>query len=269
MTPWIFSDTPLNSAHTCVTSHTFTLLRLSCSVPHDWLILLMPQWIFLHCTLSHPPQQTEGVKGYAYWVCSTLLDKSNRNTELYRYNIVQMNAVSAAQVALSKYTGTAAACVIPHAHPPVFVHGVMCSSCILCDLFPPERIQSDPDAFIMLGYLNEHLQLRRQALQAYQRWRAHEVMMNLLYCFLLAHYLPVFMSNLNSLSSELLNCFSPCLLQNNWHSLWAATDVLCGNIHHCHQCLFPYAVFDFEYCCTDQQRVFRQSKGRKLKEMYW
>lgn len=78
----------------------------------------------------------EGVKGYAYWVCSTLLDKSNRDSELYRYNIVQMNAISAAQVALSKYT---------------------------------ERIQSDPVAFIMLGYLNEHLQLKRQALQAYQR----------------------------------------------------------------------------------------------------
>ncbi|XP_055367212.1 tetratricopeptide repeat protein 37 isoform X2 [Betta splendens] len=78
----------------------------------------------------------EGVKGYAYWVCSTLLDKSNRDSELYRYNIVQMNAISAAQVALSKYT---------------------------------ERIQSDPCAFLMLGYLNEHLQLKRQALQAYQR----------------------------------------------------------------------------------------------------
>ncbi|KAK2837420.1 hypothetical protein Q5P01_014632 [Channa striata] len=78
----------------------------------------------------------EGVKGYAYWVCSTLLDKSNRDSELYRYNIVQMNAISAAQVALSKFT---------------------------------ERIQSDPDAFIMLGYLNEHLQLKRQAVQAYQR----------------------------------------------------------------------------------------------------
>ncbi|XP_015228816.1 PREDICTED: tetratricopeptide repeat protein 37 [Cyprinodon variegatus] len=78
----------------------------------------------------------EGVKGYAYWVCSTLLDKTNRDSELYRYNIVQMNAVSAAHVALCKYT---------------------------------ERIQSDPDAFIMLGYLNEHLQLKRQALQAYRR----------------------------------------------------------------------------------------------------
>uniref|UniRef100_A0A8C5IAR0 Tetratricopeptide repeat domain 37 n=1 Tax=Gouania willdenowi TaxID=441366 RepID=A0A8C5IAR0_GOUWI len=77
----------------------------------------------------------EGVKGYAYWVCSTLLDKTNRSSELYCYNIVQMNAISAAQVALSKYT---------------------------------ERIQSDPCAFIMLGYLNEHLQLKRQAVQAYR-----------------------------------------------------------------------------------------------------
>ncbi|XP_048045136.1 tetratricopeptide repeat protein 37 [Megalobrama amblycephala] len=79
---------------------------------------------------------TEGVKGYAYWVCSTLLDRSNRDSELYLYNIVQMNAVSAAQVALSKYT---------------------------------ERIQTDPDAFIMLGYLNTHLQLRKQATVAYRR----------------------------------------------------------------------------------------------------
>lgn len=78
----------------------------------------------------------EGVKGYAHWVCSTLLDKSNRDSELYCYNIVQMNAVSAAHVAMSKYT---------------------------------ERVQSDPDAFIMLGFLNEHLNLKRQALQAYQR----------------------------------------------------------------------------------------------------
>ncbi|XP_051981305.1 tetratricopeptide repeat protein 37 [Xyrauchen texanus] len=79
---------------------------------------------------------TEGVKGYAYWVCSTLLDKSNRDSELYLYNIVQMNAVSAAQVALSKYT---------------------------------ERIQTDPDAYIMLGYLNTHLQLKKQATEAYRR----------------------------------------------------------------------------------------------------
>ncbi|XP_016356498.1 tetratricopeptide repeat protein 37-like [Sinocyclocheilus anshuiensis] len=79
---------------------------------------------------------TEGVKGYAYWVYSTLLDRSNRDSEIYLYNIVQMNAVSAAQVALSKYT---------------------------------ERVQTDPDSFIMLGYLNTHLQLRKQATEAYRR----------------------------------------------------------------------------------------------------
>lgn len=79
---------------------------------------------------------TEGVKGYAYWVCSTLLDKSNRESELYRYNILQMDAMSTAQVALSKYT---------------------------------ERIQMDASAFVMLGYLNEHLQLKRQACAAYSR----------------------------------------------------------------------------------------------------
>ncbi|XP_027001415.1 tetratricopeptide repeat protein 37 [Tachysurus fulvidraco] len=79
---------------------------------------------------------TEGVKGYAYWVCSTLLDKTNRDSELYRYNIVQMNAVSAAQVALTKYT---------------------------------ERIQTDAEAFVMLGFLNEHMQLKKQATGAYKR----------------------------------------------------------------------------------------------------
>ncbi|MBN3316771.1 TTC37 protein, partial [Atractosteus spatula] len=79
---------------------------------------------------------TEGVKGYAHWVCSTLLDKTNRRSELYRYNIVQMNAISAAQLALCKYT---------------------------------ERVQTDAAAFTMLGYLNEHLQLKQQAAQAYQR----------------------------------------------------------------------------------------------------
>ncbi|XP_056601418.1 SKI3 subunit of superkiller complex protein isoform X1 [Triplophysa dalaica] len=79
---------------------------------------------------------TEGVKAYAYWVCSTLLNKSNRDSELYLYNILQMNAVSAAQVALSKYT---------------------------------ERIRTDPDAFIMLGYLNTHLHLKKQATEAFRR----------------------------------------------------------------------------------------------------
>lgn len=49
--------------------------------------------------------EAEGAKGYAHWVCSTLQDKANRNTVLYLYNIVQTNAVPAAQVVLSKYTG--------------------------------------------------------------------------------------------------------------------------------------------------------------------
>uniref|UniRef100_A0A8C8SA33 Tetratricopeptide repeat domain 37 n=1 Tax=Pelusios castaneus TaxID=367368 RepID=A0A8C8SA33_9SAUR len=90
--------------------------------------------LFRHTTeLS---MHTEGAKGYAHWVCSTLQDKTNRNTELYRYNIVQMNAIPAAQVVLSKYT---------------------------------ERIQNDASAFMMLGYLNEYLQLKKQATDAYQR----------------------------------------------------------------------------------------------------
>ncbi|XP_073534422.1 superkiller complex protein 3 [Phyllobates terribilis] len=90
--------------------------------------------LFRHTTeLS---MNTEGAKGYAHWVCMTLLDKSNRNTELYRYNIVQMNAITTAHLALSKYT---------------------------------ERIQTDSTAFGMLGYLNEHLKLKRQAKEAYER----------------------------------------------------------------------------------------------------
>ncbi|XP_042711758.2 superkiller complex protein 3 isoform X1 [Chrysemys picta bellii] len=90
--------------------------------------------LFRHTTeLS---MHTEGAKGYAHWVCSTLQDKTNRETELYRYNIVQMNAIPAAHVVLSKYT---------------------------------ERIQNDASAFTMLGYLNEYLQLKKQATDAYQR----------------------------------------------------------------------------------------------------
>ncbi|XP_063820099.1 superkiller complex protein 3 [Pseudophryne corroboree] len=90
--------------------------------------------LFRHTTeLS---MHAEGAKGYAHWVCTTLQDKSNRNTDLYRYNIVQMNAITAAHLALHKYT---------------------------------DRIQNDPSAFAMLGYLNEHLKLKIQANEAYQR----------------------------------------------------------------------------------------------------
>nr|XP_004651671.2 tetratricopeptide repeat protein 37 [Jaculus jaculus]XP_044989526.1 tetratricopeptide repeat protein 37 [Jaculus jaculus]XP_044989527.1 tetratricopeptide repeat protein 37 [Jaculus jaculus] len=90
--------------------------------------------LFRHTTeLS---MHTEGALGYAYWVCTTLQDKSNRETELYQYNILQMNAIPAAQVVLCKYV---------------------------------ERIQNYAPAFTMLGYLNEHLQLKRKAADAYQR----------------------------------------------------------------------------------------------------
>lgn len=90
--------------------------------------------LFRHTTeLS---MHTEGAIGYAYWVCTTLQDKSNRETELYQYNILQMNAVPAAQGVLCKYV---------------------------------ERIQNYAPAFTMLGYLNEHLQLKREAAEAYQR----------------------------------------------------------------------------------------------------
>lgn len=90
--------------------------------------------LFRHTTELR--MHTEGAKGYAHWVCSTLQDKTNRNTELYKYNILQMNAISSAQVIMSKFT---------------------------------ERIQSDPSTFAMLGYLNEHLKLRIQATDAYKR----------------------------------------------------------------------------------------------------
>ncbi|XP_018416037.1 PREDICTED: tetratricopeptide repeat protein 37 [Nanorana parkeri] len=90
--------------------------------------------LFRHTTeLS---MHTEGANGYAHWVCTTLQDKSNRNTELYRYSILQMNAISAAHLALNKYT---------------------------------DRIQNDAAAFAMLGYLNEHLKLKIQAKEAYHR----------------------------------------------------------------------------------------------------
>ncbi|XP_048187071.1 tetratricopeptide repeat protein 37 [Perognathus longimembris pacificus] len=90
--------------------------------------------LFRHTTeLS---MHTEGAIGYAYWVCTTLQDKSNRDTELYQYNILQMNAIPAAQVVLCKYV---------------------------------ERIQNYAPAFTMLGYLNEHLQLKKEAAEAYQR----------------------------------------------------------------------------------------------------
>ncbi|NWR58481.1 TTC37 protein, partial [Bucorvus abyssinicus] len=78
----------------------------------------------------------EGAKGYAHWVCSTLQDESNRNTEVYLFNIVEMNGIPAAHVVLTKYV---------------------------------ERNPDDASAFTMLGYLSDHLHLKRQAADAYER----------------------------------------------------------------------------------------------------
>ncbi|KAL6085656.1 hypothetical protein STEG23_008997, partial [Scotinomys teguina] len=101
--------------------------------------------LFRHTTeLS---MHTEGAIGYAYWVCTTLQDKSNRETELYKYNILQMNAVHAAQGVLCKYVD-------------IQINDI-------CEF--PERIQNYAPAFTMLGYLNELLRLRREAAEAYQR----------------------------------------------------------------------------------------------------
>uniref|UniRef100_A0A4W4G194 Tetratricopeptide repeat domain 37 n=1 Tax=Electrophorus electricus TaxID=8005 RepID=A0A4W4G194_ELEEL len=132
---------------------------------------------------------TEGVKGYAYWVCATLLDKSNRDSELYLYNIVQMNAVSAAQVALSKYT---------------------------------ERIQTDAEAFVMLGFLNEHLQLKKQATESYRRWVARLLLNGTFSCSdtglweeAVRHYSSTPLEELQDLTGLALACFRAGHLQES------------------------------------------------------
>ncbi|KAK2495591.1 hypothetical protein MC885_006993 [Smutsia gigantea] len=104
--------------------------------------------LFRHTTeLS---MHTEGAIGYAYWVCTTLQDKSNRETELYQNNILKMNAIPATQVVLSKYIDKA----------PMGNIGK--------GFTQTERIQNYAPAFSMLGYLNEHLQLKKQAADSYQ-----------------------------------------------------------------------------------------------------
>uniref|UniRef100_W5M043 SKI3 subunit of superkiller complex n=1 Tax=Lepisosteus oculatus TaxID=7918 RepID=W5M043_LEPOC len=137
--PALFLRGPLRLAHEAFkVAQSLEPLYVSCWIGQALIAETVGSYetmdLFRHTTeLS---THTEGVKGYGHWVCSTLLDKTNRKSELYRYNIVQMNAISAAQLALCKYT---------------------------------ERVQTDAAAFTMLGYLNEHLQLKQQAAQAYQR----------------------------------------------------------------------------------------------------
>ncbi|XP_066273178.1 tetratricopeptide repeat protein 37-like [Branchiostoma lanceolatum] len=76
----------------------------------------------------------EGGMGYANWVCATLQDTTNRSSDVYRYNIVQMGAVMAASLALSKYT---------------------------------DRVHSNATAYNMLGILLEHQGLLQGAERAF------------------------------------------------------------------------------------------------------
>ncbi|XP_013407175.1 tetratricopeptide repeat protein 37 isoform X1 [Lingula anatina] len=58
--------------------------------------------LYRHTTeLGH---HLEGSIGYANWVCRTLEDKSNRDSEVFKFSIVQMDAIPAACDALAKYT---------------------------------------------------------------------------------------------------------------------------------------------------------------------
>lgn len=86
--------------------------------------------------------------------------------------------------------------------------------------FLSERIQCDPDAFLMLGYLNEHLQLKRQALDAYQRLDVVNVV-GVYLRWSTIEYISLFFL-------ELLNCFNPCPQKKSWHLLLAAMGELCG-----------------------------------------
>lgn len=56
--------------------------------------------------------QPEGAVGYAHWVCKTLLDRSIRNTEFFRYSIQHLAAVPAASDAMAKYTGMFLATIV-------------------------------------------------------------------------------------------------------------------------------------------------------------
>ncbi|XP_022086951.1 tetratricopeptide repeat protein 37-like [Acanthaster planci] len=80
---------------------------------------------------------SEGAIGYAHWVCQTLLDPSlDKTSERYRYNIVQMDAVSMATVGLDKVT---------------------------------DRIQNDACAYTMYGLLLERQGLHKSAEKAFAR----------------------------------------------------------------------------------------------------
>lgn len=164
----------------------------------------------------------EGVKGYAYWVCSTLLDKSNRDSELYRYNIVQMNAISAAQVALSKYTGTS-----------FFLSGTSAESILLlswglvlkindfffvCILLREDSVW--PWCLLNAGLLERASAAEEAGLRCLPKVRCCRCCDSLLRWSTI-EYISLF-------SLELLNCFNPCPQKKSWRLLLAAMGALCG-----------------------------------------
>lgn len=166
----------------------------------------------------------EGVKGYAYWVCSTLLDKSNRDTELYRYNIVQMNAISAAQVALTKYTGTNFFCTGISAEPVLQIPlGLMLADFIFFCISireDPVRPRCLPNAWLLeRAFAAEETGLTCLPEVRYYKFGA---------CQLLFFNNNGRLCHTSVFFSELLNYFSPSRQRKNWNLLLATMGELCG-----------------------------------------
>ncbi|XP_023220257.1 tetratricopeptide repeat protein 37-like [Centruroides sculpturatus] len=91
--------------------------------------------LFRHTTTigNHP----EGLLGYGHWVCEALKEKINRNSQWYKENIIDMNAISVALDCMIKYT---------------------------------ENNKNCPIAFNILGLLFERQGLFRESLNAFERY---------------------------------------------------------------------------------------------------
>ncbi|KAJ8029553.1 Tetratricopeptide repeat protein 37 [Holothuria leucospilota] len=79
----------------------------------------------------------EGSIGYAHWVCQTILDPQlDQKSQLYLYNILQMDAVSQAAVAMARYN---------------------------------DRNRHNPCALMLYGLLLERQKLHKSAMEAFKR----------------------------------------------------------------------------------------------------
>ncbi|PIK43922.1 putative tetratricopeptide repeat protein 37-like [Apostichopus japonicus] len=91
--------------------------------------------LFRHTTELAP--HNEGSIGYAHWVCKTLLDPNlDQDSSLYRYNILQMSAVTQALVVMEKHN---------------------------------DRCHTNPSALMIHGLLLERQKLNRSAVNIYRR----------------------------------------------------------------------------------------------------